>query len=145
MACLAGKKGCPGPGGDLCFTCRSLAKTSAATATQVKFPGIKAPEARPVPKDPPHIIVLPTTGADGSSKIALYRGDTRGPGNMKKHGFELWGAAIACVSKAGGMSNYLRAKCAELVDGRSLVRIFCRGRRMPTRQLWAGQNREASI
>ncbi len=97
-------------------------------------PSLKPVSLRPLPSTPsaPFIpttsqTILPTLPAVQSTSpgttagIVLYRGDTRAPDVIKGAGFTLWGEAMANVSKARGIGNYLRDKCGELKNGRTFA------------------------
>jgi hypothetical protein len=143
MACVNGVKWCPGPAGfgNKCSKCNSSVSplTGKGVAPLAVSPALKpltspqlaVPSAQRVPMAAPTVLLKPkvalpvpevtTAPAKGAVKVALYRGDTREPGVIKRDGFELWGAAIANVSKAGGIANYLRTACNKYQNGASFA------------------------
>jgi hypothetical protein len=131
MACANGVGWCKGVGGfgNLCTACQKGGVKPAGGVVAPSLPGFKMPVAKVVAMPAlGGIPALPMGGAAAAVVVAplvlgpprqvtVYRGDTREPGELKKLGFELWGEAIANVSKVGGIANYILMKCRELKTG----------------------------
>jgi hypothetical protein len=141
MACPNGVRWCPGPTGfgNKCTHC-SKPQTTGSGKTAAPLPKVNVPHAYavlpkpkvsvPTPeailpislvKVPTADTIVPVAATGRAAKVLLFRGDTREPGVIKRDGFELWGEAIANVSKAKGIGNYLREACRKYRNGRTLA------------------------
>jgi hypothetical protein len=154
MPCPLNQPGCNGPegSGKMCMFCRTHApKTSGGGPPTPPLPpfknvsgpptlpplgkGVPLGKGLPLPKPVVHlkpVVPLPvpdeilSTEPSGGRSVVLYRGDSREPGEIKRFGFELWGEAIAKVTKEGGIANYIANMCRKCVNGKT-VADFVRG------------------
>jgi len=72
----------------------------------LRTPSVVAPVVAPV-ADPVGVPAAPTGIA---SELKLYRGDERAADVIARDGFQLWGDAVAAVSAAGGIAEFLLHK-----------------------------------
>jgi len=93
---------------------------SAATTAVTPAPVVKAkpiPPAKPPALRAPAVVapvvapVVATSAPTGiASELKLYRGDERAPDVIARDGFQLWGDAVAGVSAAGGIAEFILHK-----------------------------------
>jgi hypothetical protein len=97
---------------------------SAASAAVTPTPVVKArpiPPAKPQALRAPSLVapvvapaataVVATSAAAGiASELKLYRGDERAADVIARDGFQLWGDAVAGVSAAGGIAEFILHK-----------------------------------
>ena len=72
----------------------------------LRSPSVVAPVVAPV-ADP---VVAPAAATGIASELKLYRGDERAADVIARDGFQLWGDAVAAVSAAGGIAEFLLHK-----------------------------------
>lgn len=72
----------------------------------LRVPSVVAPVVAPV-VDP---VIAPSSPTGIASELKLYRGDERAADVIARDGFQLWGDAVAAVSAAGGIAEFLLHK-----------------------------------
>jgi hypothetical protein len=87
-------------------------------AIPLPMPAVKVKPVVPLPVPD---IPEPAPVAGVGRSVVLYRGDSRDAGTIKQYGFELWGASIANVSKAGGIANYIGEMCKSRLNGKTVA------------------------
>ncbi len=115
QAWKSGDGGSGGSGGSSTQPTTSTVGTTPAPVTPPRpKPGPKPvippkPVVTPVVAKPTPLVTAPTLVGIGSG-LKLYRGDARDADVIARDGFQLWGDAVAGVSAAGGIADFILNK-----------------------------------